>query len=124
MHYGNLNFPEGPAYTVQPATTPPNGLYATNNGGTEYFLSALDYAGTTDSRIAVWALTNTSSLDTATPQLTLTNRVIGSEVYGQPPNAQQKPGPTPLANSLNGKNPNAMGPQQKLELLSTNDDRM
>ena len=38
---------------------PPGGP-RTANGGTEYFLSALDFAGTLDNRIAVWALTKTA----------------------------------------------------------------
>ena len=42
-----------------------------DNNGTEYLLSALDFNATTDNRIAVWALTNTKSLDT-TPAVTLT----------------------------------------------------
>ena len=40
--------------------------------------------------------------------------VIGSEVYGQPPQVQQKSGPYPLGQSL----------KDKLNLLATNDDRM
>ncbi len=113
VHFHEPTLAEGNAYTVQPATTPPGGSYATSNGGTEYFLSALDFNGTLDDRIAVWALTNTSSLN-GTPALSLTNRVIGSQVYGQPPDAQQKPGATPLGDTVKGK----------LEFLAGNDDRM
>ena len=115
---------EGQAYTIQPATTPPGGTFASNNGGTEYFLSALDFNASTDNRIAVWALTNTSTLNTNTPALALSSSLIQSELYGQPPNVQQKPGPTPLGTSLAGKTATASGPQQSLELLSSNDDRM
>ena len=31
------------------------------NGGTEYFLSALDFDATLDDRITLWALTNTAA---------------------------------------------------------------
>ena len=50
---------EGTQLPVQPAATPPNGTYEWANGGTEYFVSALDFANTLDNRIAVWVLTNT-----------------------------------------------------------------
>jgi hypothetical protein len=57
---------------------------------------------------------DTSSLSSFDPDPTLTYKVITSQVYGQPPNAVQNPGPYPLGMSL--KDP--------LELLASNDDRM
>jgi hypothetical protein len=114
VHFHEPTLAEGFAYSVQPATTPPGGTYATGNGGTEYFLSALDFNGTLDDRIAVWAMTNTSSLTKKNPTVSLTNAVIDSQVYGQPPDAQQRPGATPLGDLVNGK----------LEFLAGNDDRM
>jgi hypothetical protein len=111
-------------YTLQPATVPPGGSYATGNNGTEYFLSSLQFFSNVplDNRIAVWALTNTSSLTTATPSLNLSHQVITSEVYGQPASAQQKPGSTPFGNAgityFYGFKP---APE---ELLAGNDDRM
>jgi hypothetical protein len=84
------------------------------NGGTEFFLSSLDFTGTADDRITVWALTNTSSLRGNAPTLNLNNVVIQTEIYGQPPNAKQKSGPTPLGTLLGSP----------LELLASNDDRM
>ncbi len=124
INAGELPTPDagGIWFSIQPATTPPGGAYVPN---TEYFLSALDFSGTLDNRIAVWALTNTSSLSSATPAVGLTNLVLASEVYGQPPDAQQQPGPMPLASIfipqlLGGKTP----PTEKLELLAANDDRM
>ena len=54
---------EGPAYSLQPAASPTAASWNTANNGTEYLLSALDFNATTDNRIAVWALTNTKSLD-------------------------------------------------------------
>ena len=105
---------EGPAYSLQPAASPTAASWNTANNGTEYLLSALDFNATTDNRIAVWALTNTKSLD-STPAVTLTSpTILASETYGQPPNAEQKKGPIPLGSSL--------GEQE--EQLATNDDRM
>jgi hypothetical protein len=118
---------EGQAYSLQPAATPPGGSFATANGGTEYFLSALEFTGGLDNRIALWALTNTSSLS-STPNLGVQVKVLASEVYGLPPAMQQKGGPTPLrtllksslAPSVLGVKPTAL----PLSLINSNDDRM
>ncbi len=104
-------------FSIQPATTPPGGTFATS---TEFFLSALDFFATTDNRIAVWALTGTNTLG-STPSLSLSHAVIGSEVYGQPPDAQQKDGSRPLGTIVI---PASGGKTEKLELLAGNDDRM
>jgi hypothetical protein len=113
VHFDNLPLAEGPAYSLQPATSPA-GEFEDKAGGTEYLLSALDFTGTLDNRIAVWALTNTRSLDRSLPDLKLNSRVLPSEVYGQPPAADQKPGAIPLAD-LAG---------EPLAQIETNDDRM
>jgi hypothetical protein len=68
--------------------------WSTAHGGTEFTLSALDFAGGLDNRIARWALTNTSSLTGARPAVQLSKSVLRSEVYGIPPMVQQRPGPT------------------------------
>ncbi len=89
-----------PGFTVWPAQSPGASSYELGAGGTEYFLSsnAADEAthpvsGTggdyTSSQIVLWALTNTSSLDSATPSLTLTNTVLGVGGYAIPPKADQ-----------------------------------
>ena len=106
---------EGPAYSLQPATSPTAASWNPANNGTEYLLSALDFNATTDNRIAVWALTNTKSLDSTTPAVTLTApAVLASETYGQPPNAEQQKGPIPLGSAVG----------EKEEQVATNDDRM
>lgn len=121
--FGKLPLAEGPAYSLQPAITASGGSHASGQNGTEYFLSALDFNNSLDNRIAVWALTNTASLDTATPAVTLQSAVIDSQVYGAPPSAQQKPGPLPLADAIQagvfGK-----ASAQILPLVDANDDRM
>jgi hypothetical protein len=91
-----------PGFTVWPAQSPGTGSFNTANGGTEYFLSsnAADEAqrpvsgtgGTNSStQLIVWTLTNTSSLNTATPALSLSNEVLTVGQYGVPPK-QLQPG--------------------------------
>jgi hypothetical protein len=122
VHFEGIDLAEGQAYTIQPATTPAGGAYDLSNGGTAYALSALDFNATLDNRIAVWALTGTSTLGT-TNQLVPSVKVLDSQVYGQPPDAEQKDGPTPLrdaeAAGLEG-----VKSVEHLELLAGNDDRM
>ncbi len=119
---------DGPPYSLQPAKTAPG---TPDVAGTEYFLSALDFNATLDNRIALWTLTGTDTLGSTTPSLTLTGKVIGSEVYGQPPMAQQSnTGPFPLRDYLNiNPQPVLYGglfdrAQYHTELLNSNDDRM
>ncbi len=104
---GTVNAPSDagatqPGFTVWPAQSPGTGSFETANGGTEYFLSsnAADeatnpVAGTggphTSTQLIVWTLTNTSSLNTASPSLTLSNRILSVGRYGVPPK-QQQPG--------------------------------
>ena len=108
----------GLAFSVQPATAP-SAAYESANTGTEYFLSDLDFSaapaiGSGATGLAVWALTNTASLSSATPAVGLAVKVIDSEFYGQPPNAEQKAGALRLGDATH--NP--------LALLAANDDRL
>jgi len=123
VSFSGLPLAEGPAYTLQPAITAQGGAHATANNGTEYFLSALDFDGTLDNRIAVWALTNTATLNNAVPSLTLRSAVLDSQVYGQPPDVQQRPGSTPLADAIKAGAFGKAG-AQPLPLIAANDDRM
>lgn len=114
-----LSLPNGGlAFSIQPATSP-SAVFATANNGTAYFLSATDWGaapalGTRADRVLVWALTNTASLNTLTPSVSLSFVPVDSELYAQPPNAAQKMGPTPLGNAVHSPE----------ELLAGNDDRM
>ncbi|HEY6057285.1 MAG TPA: hypothetical protein VIV06_04595, partial [Candidatus Limnocylindrales bacterium] len=103
----NLSVDGSPGFTVWPASSPV-GQYATEANGTEYFLSTITGDGSetgnptgTARRIGLWALTNTKSLDSASPALGLTSRLINSEPYAFPPKSDQKVGPTPLRDCLN-----------------------
>lgn len=101
-----------PGFTVWPAQTPGN-QFSDDQGGTEYFLSstAADEAqcdsevvcsGTgTSNQILLWALTNTSSLSSGSPSLSLSNTALTVDEYGIPPKANQKAGSVPLADCLN-----------------------
>lgn len=119
QHFGNLNQAEGPGLSIQPAFVPPGGSFVTDNGGIEYFVSALDFTHTLDSRLTVWAMMNTSSLNTATPDVTLVNDVIDTETYGRPTSTDQKPGPTPFLDFLA-----SVGFKNHEELITDNDDRL
>ena len=109
---GSANSPTW--YSIQPATSPDTSVAARVRNGTEYFMSALDFFSTNDNRIAVWALTNTSSLAQPYPAVGLQHVVIGSLAYAVPPSAVQKAGAMPLGKSVG----------EPLEQLQTNDDMM
>jgi hypothetical protein len=120
---------EGFAYSQQPTTTPPGAAHATLNSGTEYFLSALDFTGSTDNRIAMWAMTNTLSLSSPTPSPVMHVTVLDSLTYGQPPAVLQKAGPTPLRDLLFTDLAVDLGlvtkrSREHLSTLDSNDDRM
>ena len=87
-----------PGFTVWPAHSPGTNSYELGAGGTEYFMSsnageeaAGDEFTGSSTDLVVWSLTNTSSLNSASPNLTLTNQVLTVGEYGIPPR-QQQPG--------------------------------
>jgi hypothetical protein len=105
---GSVNSVNGtqPGFTIWPAESA-SSVYATDAYGTEYFMSSNAgeeasgvSGGTISSELVVWAMTNTSSLDSS-PSLTLDNLVISSESYSVPPISTQKPGSIPLVRCLN-----------------------
>ena len=131
INAGSLPTPDsgGTWYSIQPATSPADDNQdgqgnqigqgnqdGRDRNGTEYFLSALDFFGSSDNRIAAWALTNTRSLNRPRPNVQLSNVVIGSESYASTLTwgVDQKPGPTPLGDSVG----------EGLEQLNGNNDRM
>jgi hypothetical protein len=91
-----------PGFTVWPGQSPGTGSFNLANGGTEHFLSSnaadeaqVPKAGTggsgNSSQIIAWTLTNTSSLNSFTPALSLSNKVVSVGLYGIPPK-QKQPG--------------------------------
>jgi hypothetical protein len=111
----NLSVDGSPGFTVWPATSPA-GQYAADKNGTEYFLSTIAGDGFetgnptgTARRIGLWAVTNTKSLDSASPALNWTSRLINSATYVYPPKSDQKPGNIPLGECLNDNNGSYFG---------------
>ena len=97
------------SFTVWPAVAPA-GKDSTASGGTEFLLSSTLGDGSetgntaaSEDRIGLWSLTNTRSLDDATPAVRLQNRLIKADTYTLPPKATQKDGPTPLKDCLNDR---------------------
>jgi hypothetical protein len=103
-----------PGFTLRAAQSPLPKSFNLNAGGTEYFLSsnAADEAthpvnGTggnyTSNKLVVWSLTNTSSLDSASPALSLSNRLVKVGTYAIPPKQQQPgSGAAPGTNAAQG----------------------
>jgi hypothetical protein len=93
--FGQVNAPSDagstqPGFTLWPAQSPGTSSFETANGGTEYFLSS--NAGTrTSTQLVAWSLTNTASLNTGSPALALSNKILTVGQYGVPPK-QQQPG--------------------------------
>ena len=103
----NLHVDGTPGFTVWPATSAA-GQYSSERNGTEYFLSTIAGDGSetgnptgTARRIGLWALTNTKSLNSASPALGITSRLINSETYVFPPTSNQKAGDIPLGECIN-----------------------
>jgi hypothetical protein len=104
--FGAVNVPSDagptqPGFTVWPAESPSNQFDA-DNGGTEFFMSsnAADEAthpvagfggNYVSNQIIVWTLSNTSSLNSASPSVGLSNTVVGVNTYALPPK-QKQPG--------------------------------
>lgn len=115
----NAKINGSPGFTLAPATSNPGG-YATDAGGTEYLLSTVAGDGSetgnptgTASKVVLWAITNTSSLNSAEkkPKLKLDARALDSETYVFPPLSNQKPGDFPLGQCINDTTlPTPFGP--------------
>jgi hypothetical protein len=94
-------------FTIWPAQSPSADQYSRAAGGSEFFLSsnaAQEATGTdvnTSNSIVTWSLTNTRSLDTASPSLTLNDSRVRVRQYAVPPPANQKAGSFPLGECLN-----------------------
>ncbi len=110
-----IPFTSGYEFTIQPAITPPGGTYYQANGGVEFFLSG-QASYSNNSAMAIYALSNTSSLASNSPSLTMTEVVIPTLTYVYPNPAKQKSGPLPLGSSLT--------PQGQLATLDGGDTRV
>ena len=104
--FGAVNVPSDagstqPGFTVWPAQSPGT-QFDSDNGGTEFFMSsnAADEAthpvagfggNYVSNQLIVWTLANTSSLNSASPSVSLSNKVLGVNTYAIPPK-QHQPG--------------------------------
>jgi len=99
-----------PGFTVWPAQSPGTSQFNLASNGTEYFLSsnAADEAqkpvsgaagSRTSNQLVAWTLTNTASLNTASPAVSLSNKILSVGQYGVPPK-QQQPGSGTLADKV------------------------
>jgi hypothetical protein len=88
-------------FTVFPALSP-GADFRTDNGGTEFLLSSLAVFSNTGAfnELVFWQLTNTQSLDAATPAVNLTTGTVDTQTYAVPPSSAQKTGPFPLGQCL------------------------
>jgi hypothetical protein len=124
---GGLSYPANAYcwYSVQPATSP-NFAFTTDHSGTEFALSALDWFGSVDNRVALWAFTNTNSISSFSPLIFFNYAIANTESYGFPftdtpffsPYAEQpSSGNTPLCDFF-------IGPFCEPGPIANNDDRM
>jgi hypothetical protein len=93
--------PDGAGFTVWPAQSP-GSQFDTDAGGTEFFMSsrAVFSDDGTSTSILVWEMTNTSSLNTATPSVSISLAPITVDTYAVPPKAKQKQGNFPLSQCI------------------------
>jgi hypothetical protein len=103
----NTRVEGSPGFTVWPAQSQA-GQYASDQGGTEFFVSTIAGDGSetgnptgTARRIGIWALTNTSSLNSGSPNVSISSRLINSQTYVFPPKADQKVGNIPQGDCIN-----------------------
>lgn len=89
------------AYTMQPVNSIPSQRDARGNGTMYFGMSTSPYAEASASNIVLWSLSNTRSLNQATPSLRLQETAVGTLDYVAPALAVQKAGPTPLLDCVN-----------------------
>ena len=89
----------GYEFAIQPASTPPGASYFRANGGGQFFVSS-QASFSVDNKLAVWMMTNTSSLGNANPNLSLTSTLSSVLTYSFPDVAVQRPGPLPYGSGL------------------------
>ena len=77
-----------PGFTVWPAQSAGVGNFATDAGGTEYFLSSFAVFTGLDHRLALWAMTNTRALNSNTAP-TLSNALVNTVAFTNPPLVKQ-----------------------------------
>ncbi len=88
------------AYSIHPAWSVGKD-YDTSNNGTEYLLSHTNTFSRFASQVALYAVTNSKSLDNNNPNVSLHTTLLDSVTYGDPGMFPQQDGNIPLADCLN-----------------------
>ncbi|MBZ5614071.1 MAG: hypothetical protein LAO23_08700 [Acidobacteriia bacterium] len=90
FQYDTNDTPAGglPGFTVWPGQSPSVADYASQAGGTEYFLSSFAVFTGLDNRLALWALTNTQALNSGSAPA-LANSIVTTVFYTNPPRSNQ-----------------------------------
>ena len=109
-----LPFVSGYEFSIQPATTPPGASNFVASGGLEFFASTVaSFASGTN--VAVWAMSNTSSLSTTRADMMLARIIVPTLFYSIPDAATQPEGYRPYGAGLT--------PQGALPLIDGGDTR-
>lgn len=85
-------------YSVLPTIAPTTGSWDSSHGGTAWAVSSLDFFGSGDNRLAVWAFSNTSAITSSPASIALTLYLLGGlETYASVGQlVPQESGPIPL----------------------------
>lgn len=113
-HWNSPRLAGGLAFSIQPSFARLASAEGEPSGGVEYMMSTADIRNALDDRIAVWAMSNTASLNDASPAPKLHSVIVKTESFAMPPDAQQESGDTELG-SLAGEKP---------QRIATNDHRL
>jgi hypothetical protein len=91
-------FSTGYEFAIQPASTPPGASPDLASGGVQFFVSS--YPVGSDNNLALWALSNTASLQGA-PNLLMTQTTVSTLSYSLPPSGvSQRSGTLTLGTTL------------------------
>ena len=119
-----LPFDSGYEFAIQPASTPPGASYFLADGGLEYFASTVGQSPE-GGNVAVWAMVNTASLNSAQPNPTLLSIIVPTMSYNAPPASVTQPdGDRPLGNSLGQPVPFIDGGDTRVLSLSYSGGRL
>jgi hypothetical protein len=89
----------GYEFAIHPAEMPPGAQYFMASSGVQYFVSSLS-TSSIGNNLAIWVVTNTSSLLTSAPDLALERVIVPTQTYSFPDVAVQRPGVFPYGSSL------------------------
>src|SRR5699024_10558099 len=93
-----IPFSTGYGFAIQPATTPPGASSFLASGGVEYFVSSMARFSI-GGGVALWAVRNTTSFATPSPNLVLMRMIVPTLSYTPPDVATQPAGELPLGST-------------------------